>query len=232
MIRIGRMMALVAVMLSACGETTVEVEEALAPTEGVVIPPTEQDSPLLPWPSPIEGGPDASSPSSIPDTVVTAIPGDANAAPESWTSFRYPRSSELAQGFVLHYPRSWALAIRTWDFPDGQREMLLVLEEEGFEIEIGQMAYGGGGGCPYPGEGGSASDSAEIERENAVSWRRTGPYEASPGVLVYRVCEFDQVTGYEVNFTSIGWIEFRAPHPDQLMLREFEEILRRIEVLE
>lgn len=246
MIRHGNLMIIVSVLLSACGQLTIETT---TPTERVVITPTAEDPPptsalsrtlapfspptpfpsLTPSPSPL--------PSPTPSPVTTMIPADPNAAHDDWTYFTYEKANKFRQGFVLHYPKSWALTIVIEDYGYGEVSMRLSLEKLGFKINIGQFAPEGTS-CLYPedpeleGWYSRYGEYVEIEKENGVVWRRARAESGLSESIIYRVCEFEPGREYAVALMDVGLINMESPNLNGSILSEFDEILRRIELLD
>ncbi len=169
-------------------------------------------------------------------TIVPAVnPGSGQ---DEWTTFVMDRPWYTKKGFLLHYPQGWELTYRIWKADDGSVEaMVLDLEKSGYAIEIGQGA-GSEGPCIYPGETTTRQfysrygEYKELDKGNQVYWRRAMPEQQSPGLPLFKVCELRPNADIAVPFTTIGWIELNGPSIDETILREFDEILERIEIVE
>lgn len=249
MIRHGNLMIIVSVLLSACSQPNVPVDETTTPTESVVITPTPVDPPptsavsrtLEPYSPPTLFPSLTPSPSPLPSPtaspVTTVIPADPSAATSDWTSFTYEKADKFRQGFVLHYPKSWALTIFSKDWGNGEVEMRLSLEKLGFNIAIGQYGIHGAS-CLYPedpeleGMFSRYGEYVEIEKGNGIVWRRARSESAPSGGMSYRLCELEPGREYAVSLMNVGWINMEGPNHNSVILNEFDEILRRIELLD
>jgi hypothetical protein len=155
---------------------------------------------------------------------------------EDWVSFTHDKPWGSLQGFILHYPQSWLLTTKTYTPGEGNPQMILTLEKSGFAIKIGQFA-GSEGHCLYPedpvrdGFFSLYGEYTEIMKGDGIVWRRAVPIDDMRYGMFYKVCELNPDSKYINPYTKIGVIELQGPTQDGTILSEFDEILRKIEIL-